>query len=80
MGLLDFVLGIVGVVAGASIVQKGEVTSTFIESTAIGALVGVGGYVLGSAIDTPTVSELSGSFGGGCILGGAGKAVITALS
>jgi hypothetical protein len=80
MGLLGFVLGIVGVVAGASIVQKGNVTTTFVESTAVGAAVGIGGYIVGSAIGSDDTSSMFGSFGGGVILGGAGKAIVTSLS
>jgi hypothetical protein len=80
MVLLNFVTGIVGIIAGASIVQKNNVTTGFLETTGGGLLLGIGGGLLFEAMGIDTAAQMTESFGGGVVLGGAGKAVVSSLS
>jgi hypothetical protein len=72
--------GIVGIVAGASLVQKTSTTLNFVEVTGGGVVVGVAGYLLFESLGINAAATATSSFGGGMVVGGAGKAVVNALS
>jgi hypothetical protein len=79
MELLNFIAGIVGLAAGATIVQEPNPTTTFLWPAAgVGVLAGVGGALINSSSSTAGGALMS--FGGGMIVGGGVKDVYLAVT